>query len=63
VGKLDHYDPTDQARIKSLMRQLVEGQIERGEIPCTDEAIKAAMPEAFKLARDTINAVNEYLCG
>jgi hypothetical protein len=63
MSKLDGYDQQDQERIKSLMCRLVEGQIARGEIECTDEAIKAAMPQALADARATVNAVNEYLCG
>jgi len=63
MGKLDHYDATDQKRIKAIMCQIVESQIDRGEIPCTDDAIKAAMPEALKLARAAVNAANEFLCG
>jgi hypothetical protein len=63
MGKLDHYDPVDRERITNLMRRLVEGQIERGEIPCTDEAIRAAMPAAFDLARAAVNAANEFICG
>ena len=63
MSKLDGFDQQDQERIKTLMCKLVEGQIDRGEIDCTDEAIKAAMPRAFADARATIIAVNEYLCG
>lgn len=40
------------------MSQLVAGKIESGEIECTDEAIKVAMPQVFDDARATINAMN-----
>ena len=63
MSKLEGYDPQDRQRIVALMSQLVAGRIESGEIECTDEGIKAAMPQAFDDARATINAVNEYLCG
>lgn len=63
MGLLDQYDPLDRKRITNLAAQLVIAKVEKGEIPCTDEAIKAAMPEAVKDATQTINAVNEYLAG
>ena len=63
MSKLDGYDKIDQERIKRLMQRLVEGQVARGEIPCTDEAIKAAIPQALKDAKQVINAANEFLCG
>ncbi len=63
MSKLDGYSPEDRHRIISLMSQLVAGMIENGEIECTDEAIKAAMPQAFADAKATVTAVNEYLCG
>ena len=63
MGRLDHYDPVDKKRIITVATKLVMGQIEQGKIECTDEAIKAAMPQAVDDAIKTINAVNEYLCG
>lgn len=63
MSKLSGFDPQDQERIKSLMCQLVEGRIANGEIECTDEAIRAAMPQALADARATVSALNEYLCG
>jgi len=63
MSKLRGYDQQDQERIKNLMCQLVEGRIASGEIECTDEAIKAAMPQALADARATVDALNEYLCG
>lgn len=63
MSKLDGYDESDRGRIKRLMTALVAGKIERGEIPCTDEAIKAAMPQALSDAKAVVNAAIEYLCG
>lgn len=63
MGRLDQYDPIDRKRIASLASRLVAGQIERGEIPCTEEAIKAALPGAIDDARLAVTAANEYLPG
>jgi hypothetical protein len=63
MGLLDHYDPLDRKRITNLAASLVISRVDKGEIPCTDEAISAAMPQAVKDATQTINAVNEYLAG
>lgn len=63
MSKLDGYDSKDQERIKALMCQMVEGRIASGEIECTDEAIKVAMPRALSDAKAAVNAANEYLCG
>ena len=63
MGRLDHYDEADKRRIKALACQLVEGQILCGKLECTDEAIRAAMPQAIEDAIQVVNAVNEYLCG
>jgi hypothetical protein len=60
---LDGYDATDRARIKAIAIQLVEGGVASGEIECTSEAIKAAMPQAFADAKAAVSAANEYLCG
>jgi hypothetical protein len=57
------YDEQDQARIKALAVKLVSGMVEQGKIPETVEAIRAAMPDALRTARDTIGAVNEFLAG
>ena len=57
------YDDEDKQRIKSLACRLVAGQIARGEIECTDEAIRSAMPTAVEDARQVVTAVGEYLCG
>lgn len=63
MGRLDQYDDEDKRRIKALACQLIEGQILRGKLECTDEAIRAAMPQAIEDARQVVAAVNEYLCG
>lgn len=63
MGKLDGYSATEKRQITSLAARLVEGDIESGKIACTEEAIKAAMPEAFSTAIACVNAVNEYLSG
>jgi hypothetical protein len=61
--QLHGYDKADINRIKAIASQIVSAQIERGEIPLTDEAIRAAMPEAIETAREAVSAVNEFLCG
>ena len=63
MGRLDNYSEDEKRRIKAIAAKLVEGQIERGLIPCTDEAIRAAMPQAIEDARQTVVAVDEFLCG
>ena len=63
MGKLDMYEQIDKDRIKRVMIAIVAGQVESGKIPCTEEAIKAAMAEALKDARQLVNACNEYLSG
>lgn len=63
MGKLDHFDPTDRERIKSIACVLVEGMIAKGEIPETEEAIRAAMPGAFADAQQVVTAANEFLAG
>jgi hypothetical protein len=63
MSKLEGYDEESRKRITWLMGRLVEGKVARGEIPCTDEAIKAAMPQALADAKRTINAAYEFLSG
>ena len=58
---LTGYDEADKERIKTLAARFVISQIERGEIPATDDAIRAAMPVAVRTAKRTINAVWEFL--
>jgi hypothetical protein len=62
MSKLEGYDEESRKRITWLMGRLVEGKVARGEIPCTDEAIKAAMPPLAD-AKRTINAAYEFLSG
>lgn len=61
--RLDGFDEQDRERIKALACRFVEGQIERQEIECSDEAIRAAMPQALRDARDAVAAATEFLCG
>lgn len=63
MSKLDGYSEDDRRRIVNIASQLVAAQIERGEIPMTDEAIKAAMPSAVRDAKQTVNAMWEFLAG
>ena len=63
MSRLEGYDAADKARIKAMACQLIEGQIERGVIACTDEAIRAAMPQAIEDARQAVSAAHEFLCG
>lgn len=63
MGKLDHYTEADQGRIKAIACALIEGQIEKGKIACTDEAIRAAMPQAIADATGVVNAAYEFLAG
>lgn len=61
TGRLAHYDPLDQERIKNLMCRLVEEQVASGAIDCTDEAIKAALPQALEDATAIMSATWEFL--
>jgi len=61
--RLHGYDETDIRRIRALACRLVESKVTKGEIELTDEAIRAAMPEAIEAARQAVTAVNEFLCG
>jgi len=63
VGKLDGYEQLDKDRIKRVMIALVAAQVESGKIPCTEEAIKEAMAEALKDAKQLVNACNEFISG
>jgi hypothetical protein len=63
MGKFDNFDPSDRERIKNLACLLVEGMIANGEIPETEEDIRAAMPGAFADAQQVVIAANEYLAG
>lgn len=61
--RLDGFDEQDRQRIKALACRLVEGQIERREIPCSDEAIRAAMPQALRDAKQAVASATEFVCG
>ena len=63
MSSLNGYDEDDKRRIVNIASQLVAGQIERGDIPMTDEAIRGAMPTAVTLAKQTVNAMWEFLSG
>jgi hypothetical protein len=63
MGKLDGYSLEDRRRISALAAKFIQGMIDREEIPCTTEAIKAATPSAVQDAKEVINAVNEFLRG
>jgi hypothetical protein len=63
MGHLTGYDEADKRRIVNIASQLVAGKIERGEIPETDDAIRAAMPDAVRDAKQTVNAMWEFLAG
>jgi hypothetical protein len=62
MGHLTGYDEADKRRIVNIASQLVAAKIERGEIPET-EAIRAAMPDAVRDAKQTVNAMWEFLSG
>ena len=67
--RLDGYSEEDKVRIKSLMIRLLEGYVAEKQKSVSyvldpmqvEEVLKARAPEAFQLAKDTVNAVNEYL--
>lgn len=63
MGRFDNYSADEKKRIVAIASRLIEGQIEHGLIACTKEAIDAAMPEAIETARQTVVAVDEFLCG
>jgi hypothetical protein len=60
---LHGYDESDRRRIKNLACQFVAAMLERGDIEQTEDAVRKAMPQAIRDARDILGAVNEYLCG
>jgi hypothetical protein len=63
MGRFDNYTPDEKRRITVIASRLVEGRIVKGEIPCTDEAIRAAMPQAVEDARQVVLATDEFLAG
>ena len=63
MGRLDQYNDGDKRRIKALACKLIAGQIFSGKLEFTDEAIRAAMPQAIEDARQVVTAVSEYMCG
>lgn len=63
MTQLIGYDEADKRRIVNIASRLVAAKIERGEIPETEEAIRAAMPEAVRDAKQTVNAMWEFLSG
>lgn len=56
-------DDSSRQRVIAIASQLVEGMIEQGVIPCTEEAIRSAMPQAVADARAAVAAAEEFLCG
>ena len=60
MSKLEGYALTDQQRIKALTTKFIQAQLEKGEIPFTEDAIKEALPKAFSDATGIVNAVNNY---
>lgn len=54
-------DDHRRRRIIEIASTIVGQRIERGEIAGTDEAIRAAMPEAIDLARSAYDAAMEYI--
>jgi hypothetical protein len=63
MSRLANYSEDEKRRIKNLACKFIEGQILSGKLECTDEAIRAAMPQAVEDARKTVVAVDEFLCG
>ncbi len=61
--RLEGYDEADRQRIMNIASRLVEAQIALGQIPATEDAIQAAIPEAVQDAKATVNAMWEYLSG
>ncbi|WP_060192587.1 hypothetical protein [Burkholderia ubonensis] len=61
MSRLGHYPKDDQGRIRALACQLVEGQLVRGTLDCTDAATRAAAFQAIEDARQTVIAVDEFL--
>ena len=57
------YSAQQKSQISAIAQALVTGMIENGEIDCTDEAIRAVMPQVVRDATQVVNAVDEYLCG
>jgi len=57
------FEPQDRARVVAIASQLVEGMVVNGEIACTDEAIRGAMPQALRDAKAAVAAANEFVCG
>lgn len=63
MPQIENYSDDQKHRIKALACALIEGQIATGALACTDEAIRGAMPQAIEDARQTVTAVDEFLCG
>ncbi|AQH05698.1 hypothetical protein A9R05_42530 (plasmid) [Burkholderia sp. KK1] len=63
MSQLENYSDEQKRRIKAIACALIEGQIANGTLACTEEAIRVAMPQAIEDARQTVMAVDEFLCG
>ncbi len=63
MSVLANYTEDEKSRIKAIACQLIEGQIVAGKLECTDEAIRAAMPQAIEDARQAYTAAVEFVCG
>jgi hypothetical protein len=61
--RLSHYPEDSQQRIRSVATQLIEGRIASGKVAGTEQAVQAATRVAVDDARQTVIAVEEYLCG
>ncbi len=59
----NHYPAEHQVRIRAIGTQLVEGQITSGQVDATEIAVRAAVRLAVEDARQTVIAVEEFLCG
>lgn len=63
AGEIHQVDEQTKRRVVSVAAQLVEGMVARGEIECTEDAIRAAVPQAVADAKAAVLAAEEFVCG
>jgi hypothetical protein len=63
ASRFDNYVVNSRDQIRAVSTKLAEGQLVRGTVTHTEEAIKAAVRQAVEDARRAVIAVDEFLCG
>lgn len=56
-------DAQTKQRVINLATAMIAGQIAKGELRQSNEAIQAAMPQAIADAKAAVAAAEEFVCG